>query len=75
MGAVNTPMDKMTSVRALLMPGHTIWGIIMRENRHDVRPEERELLLAEYKRLNGEQVPRVGQSALIPVLARHAPEG
>jgi len=58
--------------RFLFMPGHTIWGAIVQQNRHDVRPEERELLLAEYRRLNGEAVPRVGSSALIPVLARHA---
>lgn len=65
-------MGKVTAVRVPLMPGHTIWGLILRENRHDVRPEERGPLLAEFRRLNGDQVPRAGQVALIPVLERHA---
>lgn len=60
-----------TFVNHLFMPGHTIEAIIKKENRHDVTPEELQMLLAKFAELNGNEVPKGGSSAKIPVLEKY----
>ena len=58
-------------VRVLFMPGHTIEGVVKKENKHDVSTEELSALMERYAQINGLAVPVVGQSAQIPILQRH----
>ena len=62
------------AVSHLFMPGQTISAIIKQVNRFDVSKEEMVKLLSVYKKLNSDAVPKVGNRALIPVLARHHDE-
>lgn len=54
----------------LLMPGHTLEGIIKRENRHDMDKETVKILVGYYNEKNNFKIPRVGESVLIPVIKR-----
>jgi hypothetical protein len=47
--------------------GETIQGIIRKYNLHNMPQEVINLLSAEFNRLNGEKVPRVGQTFRIPL--------
>lgn len=59
------------AVPYLFMPGDTVQAVIKKQNRHDVLPEELVELNKTYLMINGQEVPRPGTSALIPILSRH----
>lgn len=55
----------------MLMSGHTIEGVIKRENKHDVTPGEMKILIIAFNHLNGKMVPKMGIPTKIPILQRH----
>lgn len=55
----------------MFKPSETVEAILKKLNRHDVIGDELTELLREYKRINGDEVPRAGQTSLIPILTRH----
>lgn len=55
----------------MFMPGHTVTSAIKQINLYDVTKEEMPELLENFKKMNGDTVPRPGERVLIPVLARH----
>lgn len=64
-------MKSNKTVQHIFMPGHTIAAAIQLHNKHNVTPDEFDFLLKQYVQLNGDQVLKAGQVALIPILERH----
>ena len=58
----------------MFMPGQTVVAAIKLANRHDVTPDEVQLLITQFKEINGEINPKPGMRLLLPILERHHAE-
>lgn len=48
-------------------PSETIRAIIRRYNHLDITPAMQDKLIAEFNKINGEEVPKAGQTVKIPI--------